>query len=278
MVLESIYNFLFGTKKQEDPRESLYKFESQTGEERLETYAKSAVDILKTIGSALTLVSPPTTVAGLVGLGAKSKVLDIVEKATFDNSFKYYGNWGGPNYSSGRNFKRGENLSKKDLDIKPIDGLDNLYKTHDLEYVVALAQIDPEKRKQMLRDADNKFVMDAEKYLSSDEATMKEKLYGYPSVKAFQVKIFSDVGYDQEQINNPDITQEVEKILRLDLRSGDVPLSRTGNQTGSSMWDLTSPPDQRAGRGKNTIEIPYYSTPEFAQELYNILFDDDEDY
>lgn len=269
--------------------DSLYDFETGDRDNLFDKFTRTGYDLLKKAGTALTLISPPTSAGGLAELGIKSKGLDTLEKLAFDNSFTYYGNWGGPNYSSNRNFKKGEQLTKDDVFQPSQDKLDELYKQHDLRYTLAMSKDDPKQRRNLLRDADLIFIRDAEKYLGSGKSTFKEKIYGYPSIKAFKAKLHFDLGYNVDQIPIDDSTEnEIKKYIDFNDPTPKKPLEKINNfDVPKINLEINEPETEPETEPEpepepeidpnNIIEIPYKYSPEFRAQIYSILFDEDDE-
>lgn len=176
-------------------------------------FIKTGFGILKTVGTVATLLNPPTTVLGIAGMVAKSEILDVIEDLAVDGSFKYYGNYGGPGYSSGRKFIPGQTITKKDLEVMPIDGLDKIFKDHDLRYQRSATHNDPLDRAEGLKDADHKLLKELSTFLDSPEATLWQKTNAYLALQAFRVKLATGLGYNVSQLRNPDARKIVDEYF-----------------------------------------------------------------
>lgn len=75
------------------------------------------------------------------------------------NAYRY-GNYGGQNYSGGRNIPVGQAVNEKDLTVKPKDYIDSRFRKHDIRY--ALAQSKGGKEED-LRTADKVLMNDLDK-------------------------------------------------------------------------------------------------------------------
>ena len=287
MVLEWLYDALFGESEKKSKRkkreEAFMRLEIQEPKVTTKEMVQTGYGLLKDAGKALTLLSPPSSSTALAGTMAKGDLLDKLEKLTFDSSFSYYGNWGGPNYSSSRNFKQGEQLNKFDVNEPSKDGLDELYKQHDIRYSIAMSKDDANQRRKLLREADEKFIDDAEKYLSSGKASLQEKIYGHPSILAFKGKLKLNAGYNVDKIPLDDETEkEMFKYLTFTDTTPRKPLENIKNVDRIPEVQLTmneSSEDEKQPERiaeENTIKIPYKYSPEFITQLYSVLFDDEE--
>ena len=232
MVLEWIYDALFGASdkktKRRKPRSdglqaSLNRAQEQAFE-RLEIkdpnetkreFYKTGVDVLKKVGTALTIASPPTTASGVASLLAKGDLLDKVEKLTFNNAFRYYGKYGGPSYSAGKYTEPGQIITSKDIEENPPDDeLDKLYLEHDLRYQMASTESDAQKRKDETRRADEIFIRDAERLAKKGLDLMTLGALK-ASVLAFKAKLATDIGYNIDQETDPEAMEVAKKYFNL---------------------------------------------------------------
>jgi hypothetical protein len=75
--------------------------------------------------------------------------IDARRRTLLFSSIKYYGNWGGRNWSGGA-------YSKKDIkgDAEPIDSMDKLFKAHDEAYARAENSPNEKRKNNIIRRAD----------------------------------------------------------------------------------------------------------------------------
>lgn len=177
-------------------------------------FFRTGLDVLKKGGKALAILNPPTTASGLGSTKLKGDVLDTLERVAMDGSFKYYGNWGGPLYSAGKYYKKNQIITKEDIQKNPPqDKLDELFLKHDLRYQRAATNNTAEDRKRGLRYADELFIKEAEDLLKSQETTLKEKIAGKAAILAFKGKLATDIGYNADQIIDPEARKVVNEYF-----------------------------------------------------------------
>lgn len=178
-------------------------------------FVKTSYGLLKKAGALLTLLNPPTTTAAVTNTQLKASALDAIERATFDGAFKYYGNYGGPNFSAGKYYKRNEIITKDDLLNTPAkDDLDKLFLEHDLRYQRGATHETVDERSQALRHADKLFVKDVEDLLRSKDLDLLQRTAANGAMLAFKSKLATDIGYKIDRLFHPDARIVADEYLR----------------------------------------------------------------
>jgi len=116
-------------------------------------------------------------------------------------SFRYYGNYGGPNWSGGRRFRGGEPIGPAALSVAPVDFLDSLYRAHDIRYSRAALKDTKEQRIAALKAADRALIRGISDGIDSGKISgLTAKIAGEASLQAFRIKLatgsYSDPSLD----------------------------------------------------------------------------------
>lgn len=129
-------------------------------------------------------------------------------------SQKYWGNWGGPGYSGGQLYKPTSFPQGKALQKPSLDPLDELYKSHDLEYIIANTHPDPKTRRAIAHNADQKLIKNAEKLIALPGAlSLPQQIMTIATVIAFRVKLQLS-SYNIPHIKCPDTLKTAERELK----------------------------------------------------------------
>ena len=274
MVIEYLLNKLFPERKRKTVEDMFQTLYIDKPEDLREDIFRTGLDVLHKAGTALTLASPPTTAKSIGGTIAKGGALDKLEKLIMDKSFKYYGNWGGPNYSSGRHFRNNENLTLEDIDRSSIDALDELYKRHDLEYIVASSHTDKKTRGLKTKYADERFIRDAEKLLDErTDLSFTQRALAKASILAFKTKTALG-SYDIDYMDNPEITEKSKKYLGFINNDYSGPWKGPAQKL-ITMNDQEIQPEEKILNKK--VSIFDKITPEKRKILIDILTENDDE-
>lgn len=197
--------------------------------------------------------------------------LDKIDKLA-QGKFKYWGNWGGPSYSSGRYYDTNEMITKQDIQMNPPkDRLDALYLAHDLRYQQAATFYNQSQRHKALRTADEIFIKDAESLLKNyHDIDITQQLAAKASILAFKAKLKTDMGYDIEQIPNAKeakqvaenyLNEYVHDEIENDRRLTNEDISKYMKESKLLQSNQMDDPFEQQSQKMNQFEQEYTYTP-----------------
>lgn len=111
---------------------------------------------------------------------------------------RWWGNFGGPLYSGGRNLAPDEPITARDIEVKPRDKLDKLFKRHDLFTARAQTLATPKERADAVREADRIVIEEINDLLNRDAISGVERAAAIWAAAGFRAKLqyhkYSDPG------------------------------------------------------------------------------------
>lgn len=210
--LKNIGSFLKNRFLGEDLTESEQKEVKDIVEGR-KNYDDMSNNLFKKVYKENKIFLPSSNISDLITGKIKTKPIELIDDL-LKGRFKYYGKWGGPNYSSGRFYDKDEIITRDDiLNNQPDDDLDMLFRAHDLRYQRSATRKNAQERKEGLRYADEVFIKEATDLLNSKNLDLQQRVAAKSAILGFKAKLASDIGYNIDHLDNEEARNIVNEFF-----------------------------------------------------------------
>lgn len=152
-------------------------------------------ETLKKAFNAVPVALIPDSVASIPAGSVIGKIGETIDNLAYGSFAIPKTNWGGPLYSAGKTFAKNQIITPQDLEVKPTNKADELYKLHDIDTQESSTKPTLDQRIEAIKEADRKFISRAEDVLRRDNLTTYEKFLLHSSILAFKAKLKTDIGY-----------------------------------------------------------------------------------